>query len=191
MLWFEAGRILRRLFVPLLIGGFAVSRREGGFSTFIIVSAIISLVGFISSYLSFRYRLTADGIELREGVFTRRKQHIALARISHISTHQNALARLIGVERLDIATEGGSEREASFAALSAGAAEKIRQHVGGTDPVRDDENILYAASLRDRVLAGATTLQVGGAVAMGFWFGVICGAWIERMVLSRTRIRNS
>ena len=168
MLWFEAGRILRRLLVPLLIGGFAVSRREGGFRSFIIVSAIISVFGFVSSYLSFRYRLTADGIELHEGVFTRRKQHIALARISHISTHQNALARLIGVVRLDIATEGGGEREASFAALSVGAAEHIRKHIGGAGSVRKDENILYAASLRDRVLAGATTLQLGGAVAMGF-----------------------
>lgn len=168
MLWFEAGRILRRLLVPLLIGGFAVSRQEGGFRTFIIVSAVISVFGFVSSYLSFRYRLTADGIELHEGVFTRRKQHIALARISHISTHQNALARLIGVVRLDIATEGGGEREASFAALSVGAAEKIRLHVGDAGSVREDENIVYAASLHDRVLAGATTLQVGGAVAMGF-----------------------
>lgn len=168
MLWFEAGRILRRMLVPLLIGGFAVSSREGGFRTFIIVSAIISAFGFVSSYLSFRYQLTADGIELREGIFTRRKRHIALARISHISTHQSALARLIGVVRLDIATEGGSEREASFIALSLGAAEKIRQHVGDVGSTHEEERTLYAASLRDRVLAGATTLQVGGAVAMGF-----------------------
>ena len=168
MLWFEAGRILRRMLVPLLIGGFAVSSREGGFRTFIIVSAIISAFGFVSSYLSFRYQLTADGIELREGIFTRRKRHIALARISHISTHQSALARLIGVVRLDIATEGGSEREASFTALSLSAAEKIRQHVGDVGSVREEERTLYAASLRDRVLVGATTLQIGGAVAMGF-----------------------
>lgn len=168
MLWFEAGRILRRLFLPLLIGGFAVSRREGGFQAFIIVSVIISAFGFVSSYLSFRYQLTAKGIDLREGLFTRHRRHIALAHISHVNTHQNALARLIGVVRLDIATEGGNEREASFAALSLSAAEQIRQHVGNVGSVQDDEHTLYAASLRDRVLAGATTVQVGGAVAVAF-----------------------
>ena len=69
---------------------------------------------------------------------------------------------------MNIAIEGGGEREASFAALSVGAAEHIRKHVGGAGSVRKNENILYAASLRDRVLAGAPTLQLGGAVAMGF-----------------------
>jgi len=168
MVWFEAGRILRRLLVPVLIGGFAVSRRDGGFQAFIIVSVIISAFGFVSSYLSFRYQLTTQGIDLREGVFTRRRRHIALAHISHVNTHQNALARLIGVVRLDIATEGGNEQEASFAALSLPAAEQIREHVGNVKSVQDDEHILYAASLRDRVLAGATTLRIGGAVAIAF-----------------------
>jgi len=168
MVWFEAGRILRRLLVPLLIGGFAVSRRDGGFQAFIIVSVIISAFGFVSSYLSFRYQLTTQGIDLREGVFTRRRHHIALAHISHVNTHQNALARLIGVVRLDIATEGGNEQEASFAALSLPAAEQIREHVGNVKSVQGDEHILYAASVRDRVLAGATTLQIGGAVAIAF-----------------------
>jgi putative membrane protein len=72
------------------------------------------------------------------------------------------------VVRLDIATEGGGEREASFAALSLSAAEQIRQHIGDVGLVDEDEHTLYSASLRDRMLAGATTLQVGGAVAIGF-----------------------
>ena len=96
MLWFGAGRILRRLLLPLIIGGVAVSRREGGPLAFVVVAAIISAIGFVSGYLSFRYQLTANGIELHEGIFTRRRRQIALARISHINTHQNALARLIG-----------------------------------------------------------------------------------------------
>jgi putative membrane protein len=168
MLWFEAGRILRRLVVPLLVGGFAVSRRDGGFQAFIIVSILISAFGFVSSYLSFRYRLTGEGIDLREGIFTRRRRHIALTHISHVNTHQNALARLIGVVRLDVATEGGNEREASFAALSLAAAEEIRRHVGNVGSVQDHERTLYSASLRDRVLAGATTLRLGGVLAMVF-----------------------
>ena len=166
MLWFEAGRILRRLLVPLIIGGVAVSRREGGLRGFIVVSGIISVFGFVSRYLSFRYRLTPDSIELREGIFTRRQRNIALARISHINTHQNALARFIGVMRLDIETEGGGAPEASFAALSLGAAEQIRQHIGNVPSVPEGEHIVYEASLRDRALAGATTLQLGGLVAM-------------------------
>jgi putative membrane protein len=162
MLWFEAGRILRRLLLPLIVGGVAVSRREGGFLAFIIVSGVISVLGFISRYLSFRYRLTADGIELREGIFTRRQRNIALARISHINTHQNALARFMGVVRLDIETEGGGAPEASFAALSLSAAEQIRQHIGQLGRTRESEQVIYEASLRDRVLAGATTFQLGG-----------------------------
>ena len=162
MLWFEAGRILRRLLLPLIVGGVAVSRREGGFFAFIIVSGVISVLGFISRYLSFRYRLTAEGIELREGIFTRRQRNIALARISHINTHQNALARFMGVVRLDIETEGGRAPEASFAALSLSAAEQIRQHIGQLERTRESEQVIYEASLRDRVLAGATTFQLGG-----------------------------
>ncbi len=127
MLWFEAGRILRRMLLPLIIGVFAVSRREGGPLAFIVMGSIVSAFGFVSSYLSFRYQLNADAIELREGILTRRRRTIALARISHIDTHQNALARLIGVVRLEIETEGGSEKKVAFAALSLTAAEQIRQ----------------------------------------------------------------
>ncbi|MCZ6853404.1 MAG: PH domain-containing protein, partial [Gammaproteobacteria bacterium] len=165
VLLFNAGRILRRLLVPLIIGGVAVSRQEGGMGSFIVVSAIISTFGFISGYLSFRYRLTVDGIEIREGVFTRRHRNITLTRISHVNTHQNALARLIGVVRLDVETEDGGAGEISFSALSLTAAEQIRQHIGNVGPAREDERIIYTATLRDRVFAGATTLQVGGVVA--------------------------
>ena len=166
VLWFEAGKILRRLLVPLIIGGVAVSRQEGGLRAFIIVSSVISAFGFISRYLSFRYRLTPDGVEFREGIFTRRQRNIAVARISHINTHQNALARLIGVVRLDIETEGGGAEETSFGALSIPAAEEIRRHIGSVESLPKSEHTLYSASLRDRALAGATTLQVGAVVAM-------------------------
>ena len=168
MLWFEAGRILRRLVVPLLIGGMAVSRREGGWRGFLIVSGVISAFGFVSRFLSFRYRLTPAGIEVREGIFTRRQRNLALARISHVSTHQNAVARLIGVVRLDVEVEGGGAPEASFAALSFAAAEQIREHVGGAGSVVEKARLVYAASLRDRVVLGATTLQVGGTAAAVF-----------------------
>ena len=166
VLWFEAGKILRRLLVPLVIGGLAVSRQEGGLLGFILVSSVISAFGFVSRYLSFRYRLTTDGVEFREGIFTRRQRNIAVARISHLNTHQNALARLIGVVRLDIETEGGGAEEASFGALSISAAEEVRRHVGSVGSLPKSEHTLYAASLRDRALAGATTLQVGAVVAM-------------------------
>lgn len=167
VLLFDAGRILRRMLVPLIIGGVAVSSREGGMRSFIFVSAIISTFGFISGYLSFRYRLSADGIEIREGVFTRRHRTIAINRISHVNTHQNALARMMGVVRLEIETEDGGVSQASFSALSLSAAEQIRQHIGNVGPSRRDERIIYWASLRDRVLAGATTLQIGGVLAIG------------------------
>lgn len=166
MLWFEAGRILRRLLVPLVLGGVAVSRREGGMGVFIIVSGVISAFGFVSSFLSFRYRLTDYGIDVRQGFLTRRQHSIALERISHINTHQSALARLWGVERVDIETEGGGRPGASFAALSLTASEAIRRHVGPLRPARESEHTVYAASLIDRVLIGATSLQVGGVVAL-------------------------
>jgi putative membrane protein len=171
MLWFEAGRILRRLVVPLVIGGMAVSRREGGLRGLLVVSGVISAFGFVSRYLSFRYRLTPEGIEVREGIFTRRQRAISLPRISHVSTHQNAVARLIGVVRVDVETEGGGAPEASFAALSLAAAEQIREHVGGTGSVAEETRVVYAASLRDRAVLGATTLQLGGfaAVAIVAW----------------------
>ena len=168
MLWFEAGRILRRMLLPLIIGVFAVSRREGGPLAFIVMGSIVSAFGFVSSYLSFRYQLNADAIELREGILTRRRRTIALARISHIDTHQNALARLIGVVRLEIETEGGSEKKVAFAALSLTAAEQIRQHVGNVGSVHEEQHVVYAATLRDRVLLGATTMQAGGIVALAF-----------------------
>lgn len=171
MLAFEAGRILRRLLVPLIVGGVAVSGREGGMLTLLVVSGVISVVGFVSGYLSFRYRLTRGGIELREGVVTRRQRSIALDRISHLNTDQNALARLLGVVRLEIETEGGGAPEASFAALSLAEAERIRQHIGGGAALDGGERTLYEASLRDRLLAGATTLQIGGAVAL------VAAAW--------------
>ena len=89
---------LRQFALPLLAGLFygAKSRASQGDEYALIGVAVLTLIS-VAQYFTYRYRIDADGVTIRSGVFQRNLRHIPFARIQNVSLHQNLLHRFFGV----------------------------------------------------------------------------------------------
>ncbi|MBB4892291.1 putative membrane protein [Streptomyces olivoverticillatus] len=88
-----------------------------------------------------RYRVTADSLELRSGLFTRRVRAIPLHRIRNVDLTAGPVQRLLGLTVLRAGTGGGGAG-LKLEALSRPAAERLRAELlaragsaGAPDPV--------------------------------------------------------
>ncbi len=180
MLLFSVGPLLRRLLVPLLVGGAATAQDPRSFRWFVYTASLFSIGALFSRFLTYRYSLGRDAIEIQQGLFVKRSQRISVQRIGQVDSEQGVLARRLGVVKLTIRTEGGSSTEAVLPALSLVAAERIRALVrsakqatraagsGTSAPAPPGVSAeftapvsLYAITGRDILLEGATTFGVG------------------------------
>lgn len=206
MLLFSVAPLLRRLLVPLLVGGAATAQDARSFRWFIYAASLFSIGALLSRFFTYRYSLGRDAIEIQQGLFVKRSQRIAVQRISRVDTEQGVLGRRLDVVNLTIRTEGGSATEAVLPALSLTAAEQIRDFVrsakrakstagaGASAPappgVSDELHAegsptpapLYAITGRDILLEGATTFGVGLLVTsvLIFW------RWLRRLAPEET-----
>ena len=178
MLLFSVIPLLRRMLVPLLVGGAATAQDDRSFRWFVYAASLFSVGTLLSRFLTFRYSLGPDAIQIQQGLFVKRSQHIAVPRIGQVDTEQGVVARRLGVVKLTIRTEGGSATEAVLPALSLTAAERIRALVRSAKQARSApaqsrvsseahaEDLtapiaLYEITGRDILLEGATTFGVG------------------------------
>ncbi len=129
MLLFSVGPLLRRLLVPLLVGGAATAQDPRSFRWFVYTASLFSIGALFSRFLTYRYSVGRDAIEIQQGLFVKRSQRISVQRIGLVDSEQGVLARRLGVVKLTIRTEGGSATEAVLPALSLIAAEQIRDLV--------------------------------------------------------------
>lgn len=158
------------------------ARNSGFFSRFIVAFAAILFIGLpllaeILRFVSFRYSLEAGNVIIREGIFSRKIRRIPVMRIHNLNTSQGVLARLLKVVRVDIETAGGAGTEGSLTAVSLAEADRIQAFVreekgqsrlAAQDPGAEAQVFeeapskhIYAISLKDILIAGATTYRMG------------------------------
>ena len=80
-------------------------------------------------YVTYRYRLAAGELTVREGVLFRSERHVPYARIQNLNLVRNPLHRWLGVAEVHVETAGGSKPEAILRVLSLDAVEELRRHV--------------------------------------------------------------
>lgn len=136
------------LFVLLLqIRGFALplialvvfGRNDDSWQWWGLVAVAVLTLGAVVRYFTYRFRIDADELVIRSGLFQRNERHVPLARIQSVALHRNLLHRLAGVAevRLESAV-GGSEPEAQMRVLSmadAAALERLVEHHRGAAQV--------------------------------------------------------
>ena len=185
-LLFEAFDEAGALLVPAVVGGAWAGgghmARMAGWMLLLLV--VPSALWAVAEYLTFRYRLTGEGLVLDQGVLRRRHRVIPMARVQSIDVRQSALQRLLGVAELHVETAGGEAAEAVLSVLSAPEAEALRAELlsqrGAAEPgVAAAPNVLARLSARDLAMAGATSNEAGviaalliGAVELAYQFGV-------------------
>ncbi|MDX6382264.1 MAG: putative rane protein [Rubrobacteraceae bacterium] len=141
--------------------------------------AILSAVWGVLSWQATTYRVSGGAFHFKQGVLEKSERSLPLERVQSVDTVQGIVQRVFGVVEVRIETAGGrGEAEISLPALSLGAAEalrreltsSIRQAVPGA-PEEPAPAMLRRLSVRDLLLAGLTSGQIGVAAA------VVFGAW--------------
>ncbi|MEU9789329.1 PH domain-containing protein [Streptomyces sparsogenes] len=127
--------------------------------------ACVTVAGLIG-WSRTRYRVTADSLELRGGLFVRRLWAIPLHRVRNVDLSANPVQRLFGLVVLRAGTTGGRDG-LTLEALTRPAAERLRAELlaraGGGDPA--DEPVLSTGDPRWLRYAPLTFWVFGGVFA--------------------------
>ena len=90
-------------------------------------------------YRYFRYKLDADGIDIRHGVVWRKVISVPRSRVQHIDVAQGPLERRHGLATLSIYTAGTQFAKVDVPGLSYPRAVRIRDHLlPGREHAADD-----------------------------------------------------
>lgn len=136
-----------------------------------------SIAAAVLRYISFRYGVRDGALHITSGIIQRQNRTIPIERIQNINIRQPLLHRMLGVVDLRIETASGGEAEAELSVVSMADAEAVRaalaaprEAVSQAAPVASD--VVYRASLKHLILAGATQNRLGTLVAavIGFLF---------------------
>ena len=130
--------------------------------------------GVITSLLSFyfyRFRLTADHVEIRSGVLSKKTVNLPFERIQNVTLEQPIYYRVTGYACLLLDTAGSAQQEARIVAMPLADAEALRKAIlrahkvpqsqSGADHQNvsesiTDEHLLNQRSIKDLVLHGLT-----------------------------------
>ena len=126
----------------------------------------------VAYYRRFDYELTADTLDIRSGVISRREREIPYRRIQNVDVSRSVLQRAIGVAAVDLETAGGSETEGAIRFVTPDAATSLQREVQRlkrdrastdgaetTSPTAPDEELLFEICPRELALVGALSFD--------------------------------
>jgi putative membrane protein len=121
---------LRQFALPLLVILFTGRRNALDWSDLagLIGVGVLAFVS-IAQYFTYRYRLEADGVVIRSGVFQRSLRHIPFGRIQNVSLHQNLLHRLFDVAEVRLESAGAAKPEGQMRVLRLADAQALEQQI--------------------------------------------------------------
>ena len=158
----------------------ALLNGEFGMRTLLLVLLGVALVAALSAVwgvLSWRattYRVSGGAFHFKQGVLQKSERSLPLERIQSVDAVQGVVQRLFGVIGVRVeAAGGGGEPEISLSALSRTAAEALREELTkGTRrapaEATEEPAILRRLTVRDLLLAGLTSGQIGVAASVVF-----------------------
>lgn len=113
------------------IGLLAILAREslamallGGIVLLALLAAIAAL-----SFWRFRFKLEAERVLVRQGVFRHRELTVQFARIQGVHQEQSVLFRLLGLATVSFDTAGSAQREGHLPAVSTAFAAALRARI--------------------------------------------------------------
>lgn len=163
---------LRQFLIPIVV----VIAFNRGDSTETLLTAVFAAVfaGSVATvrWLRLRWWIEGDRLRVRSGLFQIDDRTIPVERIQRIDRRQNLLARFFGVYELAAETAGGSGSELSLRFLSQPDIEALEAWLarrrsedaaGGAEerPAEEREEVLLRTTVRDLVVAGATSNRFG------------------------------
>ncbi len=96
---------------------FAFERPDPDLMKYYVICALLTVVGapiviipFLFRYRTLRYKIDADGISMKVGVFFRREVYVTYRRIQDIHVTRNLLERWMGLAKISVQTASGSSQ---------------------------------------------------------------------------------
>lgn len=106
---------LKQFIVPLL--ALLLFGRGDRYQLWSLIAVAVLVLSSLAEYLTYRYRLTSDGLVVRSGWLHRSVRDIPFARIHNVNLHQSLLHRLMGVAEVRLESAGGAKPEAQMRVL--------------------------------------------------------------------------
>ena len=125
---------LKQFLVPIVVLVlFGRGGRAGGFDNELWGLVAVGVLALVSvwRYFTYRYRIGADSLVVRSGVFERSLRQIPFARIHNVALHQSLLHRLFGVAEVRLESAGGQKPEAEMRVLRLADAQALEALIQG------------------------------------------------------------
>ena len=106
---------LRQFLVPIVVL-LVFGRGDGNELWGLVAVGVLALVS-VWQYYTYRYRIDADSLVVRSGLFERSLRQVPFSRIHNVAVHQNLLHRLFGVAEVRLESAGGARPEAEMRVL--------------------------------------------------------------------------
>jgi len=177
---FSIGSAAKALLLPGFV--FWYFSRGSSIQFWMMLFFVPAVIAALVKYWSFRYRLEAEELIVREGIVTRNERHVPYARIQNIDLVQNPLHRLLRVAEVRLETAGGEKPEAIMRVLSIEAIDRLRARVfegrrgpvgSGVfpQPVEAPARLLHSLAPRDLLLFGVISNK--GMVVVAAMMGLL------------------
>lgn len=174
---------LKQFAIPLIL--LLVTGRRSDSDLWGLIGVVVLALVSVAQYFTYRYRIEADGVVIRSGLFQRSLRHIPFSRIQNVSLHQNLLHRLAGVAEVRLESAGAAKPEGQMRVLRLDDAHALEQQVRGStatraraqsadgaaaDAVAAPPRLLLSLPLAELIRLGLISnrgmLVVGGALAV-------------------------
>lgn len=159
-----------RLGWVVLFAGFSTMAALGPAGTLAIAAVVgLWLLGTVlwevGYHRRFEYDLTADTVDIRSGVLSRREREIPVRRIQNVDISRNVVQRALGIAAVALETAGGNETEASLRYVGLEEAKRIQrdlERLGRGDEAEAEPapELLFAISERELLLLWLVSLDL-------------------------------
>lgn len=148
-----------------------------GFSVFISAAALLS-------YWFFRFRISADSVLIRHGVFKKKQLDIKFDRLQGINTEQGLIYRLLGLVTVNFDTAGSTGNEGNLPAVTQRFADSLRARLEAPSPAHITNGEDKQSETRTDELVRfdwRDMLRIGLADRRALIVFAVIGPFIERM----------
>ncbi|GAB5407855.1 MAG: PH domain-containing protein [Balneolaceae bacterium] len=165
--------VLRQNIVPIVIFLVVGSRNTDEYFWYFFVLGIAStLVLGIFGWLRFTYRVDGDELQIKKGVFVRKKLYLTRDRIQVIDITEGILQRIFGLVKVEVKSAGSGTEGATISAITREEALELRTLLRGESfPKKEEieeyskeeikEVLTWKLSGRDLFLAALTSGNFG------------------------------
>jgi putative membrane protein len=133
---------------------------------------VVLLIWGLITWLRFEFRIEEGELQIRQGVFVRKKLYLTSDRIQVIDITAGPVQRLFGLVAVEVKTAGSSSKEAKINAISREKAERmktlLRKDAKEVDGSKDEvqQSRIYALDSQDLLVAASTSGRFGVALSV-------------------------